>query len=47
MSEAETKNKGKEEETKEDDLTLEDEFEEYLKKDIPESQPEDWIDTLT
>jgi hypothetical protein len=36
----EAKNKDKEE-TKEDDLTLEDEFEEYLKKDIPDSQPED------
>jgi hypothetical protein len=40
MSE-ENKNKGKEKETKKDDLTLEDEFEEYLKTDIPESQPED------
>lgn len=46
MSE-ETINKGKNEVTKEnistseDELTIEDEFEEYLKKDIPESQPED------
>jgi hypothetical protein len=37
----ETKNKDKKQETKEDALTLEDEFEEYLKEDIPESQPED------
>lgn len=36
-----TKNKGKKEESTKDDLSLEDEFEEYLKKDIPELQPED------
>lgn len=37
----ESKTKVKKEETDEDVLTLEDEFEEYLKKDIPESQSEE------
>jgi hypothetical protein len=40
MSKEEGKTQVKKEETKEDESTLEDEFEEYLKKDIPESQPE-------